>query len=378
MVYVTGSVIPMALLQDLEPPSKRGDKKTNILFQKTAKIKNYILNIFSKLAPAFFLLGSIRKTSVIQISEKKSEFSENLLPVYKFSKEHLPHLVVGVIAFVVITSNFVIRFAEANVNEYMVSDPGNEINLAAQANEYTPLLKNSAEAVEKAYAAPTDEFAQTTTTVDTVYTEREEPLPDNSASTVYYTVRNGDTLTTLGWKFQVKVATIKYANDMDTDLIKPGQQLKVPQAGYEVSANQIAAKQKEKLAAANRSTAYRTSSTSRSSYSVVSHSAGSRNNSYPYGYCTYYVATRRAVPSNMGNAKNWLYSASQNDMKTGSSPAVGAIVVTTESKWWGHVAYVEDVSDGYITISEMNYNGWGVTNRRTLPANGGVVRGYIY
>lgn len=372
-----GSVIPMALLFDLEPPESSGDKKTNILFQKTAKTKNYILKIYGKLAPAIFLLGSMGRKSAIQLSDKKSELADNLLPVYNFSKEHLPHLVVGVITFVVITSNFVVRFAKANVNEYVISDPSNQINLAAQANEYTPLLKNSAEAVEKAYAAPTDEFAQTNTTVDTVYTEREEPLPDNSTSTVYYTVRNGDTLTTLGWKFQVKVATIKYVNDMDTDLIKPGQQLKVPQAGYEVSANQIAAKQKEKLAAANRSTAYRTSSTSRSSYNVVSHSAGSRNNSYPYGYCTYYVATRRAVPTQWGNAKSWLNSASRSGYGTGSSPAAGAIVVTSES-WWGHVAYVEDVSDGYITISEMNYNGWGVTNRRTLPANGGVIRGYIY
>ena len=85
MVYVTSLVISMALFQDAEPPLSKGDKKTNILFQKTAKIKNYILNIFSKLAPAFFLLGSIKRKSAIQISEKKSEFSENLLPVYKFN-----------------------------------------------------------------------------------------------------------------------------------------------------------------------------------------------------------------------------------------------------------------------------------------------------
>jgi surface antigen len=44
----------------------------------------------------------------------------------------------------------------------------------------------------------------------------------------------------------------------------------------------------------------------------------------------------------------------------------------------GHVAYVEQVSGGTITISEMNYRGWGVVDRRTLSAYGGVVRGYIY
>lgn len=359
----------MALQEDLEPPHNKGDKKTNILFQKTAKIKNYISNISRKLAPAFFLLGSLGRKKALDLSEKKSEFSENLLPVYKFSKDHLPHLVVGVIAFVVITSNFVVRFAKANVNEYLVSDPSNQINIASQANEYTPLLKNSAQAVEKAYAASSDEFVQTTTTVDTVYTVREEPLPDNSVSNVYYTVRDNDTLTTLGLKFKVKLTTLKYLNNLDSDLIKPGQQLKIPPAGYEVPASQIAARAQTKLASA-------TKSSSSKSVKSVSHLAGRRDNGFPYGYCTWLVASKRAVTWT-GNAKAWLTNASRAGVPTGSSPAAGAIVQTSES-WWGHVAYVEEVSDGYITVSEMNYNGWGVVDRRTIPISSGIIRGYIY
>ena len=367
----------MALLQeDFEPPLIEDNQKTKNLSQKSSKIKNYFSNIFSKLASAIFLLGSQIKKIPNLLRGIGSVFVKSALPIFTLTRNHLPHIAIGFITFVVVVSNFVVRYAEGHVNDFLVVEPGSEINLARDAEKYTPMLKDAANSVEIAYAAPTDEFAQTTTTVATVFTEREEPLPDNSGSSVYYTVRDGDTLTMLGWKFNIKITTLQYINDLDTvDLIKPGQQLKIPQSGYEVSASALAQRQKEKLAAANKTTNLKSSSSSKSI--SVNRAAGSRNNGYPYGYCTYYVATKRAVPSSMGNAKNWLSSARSNGMATGSSPAAGSIVVTGES-WWGHVAFVENVSDGYITISEMNYNGWGVVNRRTLPANGGVVRGYIY
>ena len=367
----------MALLQeDFEPPLSEDKQKTKNLSQNSSKIKNHLSNIFSKLASAIFLLGSQTKKVLNFLGKFRVNFINSALPIFAVTRKYLPHIAIGFITFVVVVSNFVIRYAEGHVNNYLVVDPGNEINIAKDAEKYTPMLKDAARSVEIAYAAPADEFAQTTTTVATVYTEREEPLPDNSGSSVYYTVRNGDTLTVLGWKFNVKIATLQYVNDLDTvDLIKPGQQLKIPQSGYEVSSSAIAQRQKEKLAAANKSTASKTTTSSK--LVTINRAAGSRNNGYPYGYCTYYVATKRSVPSSMGNAKNWLNSARSNGMATGASPEVGAIAVTGES-WWGHVAFVEDVSDGYITISEMNYNGWGVVNRRTLPANSGVVRGYIY
>jgi surface antigen len=79
----------------------------------------------------------------------------------------------------------------------------------------------------------------------------------------------------------------------------------------------------------------------------------------------------------MGNAKNWLNSARGDGMSTGSTPAVGAIMVSSES-WWGHVAYVESVNGDSFTISEMNYAGWGVVDRRTVSVESGEVRGFIY
>lgn len=92
-------------------------------------------------------------------------------------------------------------------------------------------------------------------------------------------------------------------------------------------------------------------------------------NGYSYGYCTWYVASRRSVPSNWGNAVSWYYNAQASGFGVGSAPAPGAIA-------WehgNHVAYVESVSGGMVTVSEMNYwsngGGWNRVSYRTVPAS---------
>ena len=65
--------------------------------------------------------------------------------------------------------------------------------------------------------------------------------------------------------------------------------------------------------------------------------------------------------------------------KIGKTPAAGSIIVTTENRYYGHVALVEKVNgNGTITVSEMNYEGWGKVDRRTLDAGSRVIKGYIY
>lgn len=96
-------------------------------------------------------------------------------------------------------------------------------------------------------------------------------------------------------------------------------------------------------------------------------------NSYDYGQCTYYVASRRAV-GNWGNAGAWLSNAIAEGHSTGSVPAPGAIAWSP-----GHVAYVESVSGGQVTVSEMNFwgngGGWNIVSYRTVPAGAFT---YIY
>lgn len=102
-----------------------------------------------------------------------------------------------------------------------------------------------------------------------------------------------------------------------------------------------------------------------------------RGNSFPWGYCTWYAAARRPDVSWRGNASEWLYNAQAQGRATGRIPAVGAILVTNES-WWGHVAIVEAVNGDQVTISEMNYQGFGVISSRTISNSNPVIKGYIY
>jgi len=98
---------------------------------------------------------------------------------------------------------------------------------------------------------------------------------------------------------------------------------------------------------------------------------------FPYGYCTYYVSQKRTITWS-GNAGTWLSGAKSAGVETGNKPKAGAIVVTAEGGKVGHVAYVESVDGDQITLSEMNFKGYGIVSSRTIPASSKFIRGYIY
>lgn len=367
----------MALHNDCDPlpkTGKTGIKKTKKLFQTYSKIKPNI-NDITKLANAIFLMGKKLFPLKNIIIGAEIKVRKELLYFVEKIKFSLPHISISVVALVVLTSNLIVKYAKA---DYTVSypDPASEIAFAANIDGFTPIIQNDAVGADKAYQNSTEAFMATNTSINTQITQREEPLPDNTATTVSYIVRNGDNLTALGWQFGVKLATLMYLNNIDNaNLVKPGQTLKIPPRGYEVSSSAIAKKEAEKQKKLASSKSGSSLSSTSSKNIQVRTAVGSSKNGYPYGYCTYYVATKRFVPSNWGNAKNWLNSAKRAGYSTGNQPAVGAIGVTPES-WWGHVVYVESVSGDSVTFSEMNAVGWGKTSRRTLPVS--AFRGFIY
>lgn len=109
-------------------------------------------------------------------------------------------------------------------------------------------------------------------------------------------------------------------------------------------------------------------------------SAAPLADNFPYGQCTYYIASRRAV-SWGGNAVEWWWSA-RGHRPEGQVPVEGAIVVFNIG-WVGHVAYVEHVNlDGTFVVSEMNYRagggGWGRIDFRTISASDPSILGFIY
>ncbi|MEK7447295.1 MAG: LysM peptidoglycan-binding domain-containing protein [Patescibacteria group bacterium] len=225
-----------------------------------------------------------------------------------------------------------------------------------------------------------------------------------------YIVQNGDTLSTIAAKFSLTSSSIRWANNIeDSDSVKPGQKFLIPptigvlylvQEGDSLesiagrfggSVAMIVAQNDlygEDIKAGMRimipdgvgpeeaepepepEPAVPTQRTRVASYS------GSSYNRFPYGWCTYYVASRRNVPWS-GNAGDWYWNAQRSGYSVGRAPSAGAIMVTGESGW-GHVAYVESVNGGSFTVSEMNYNGWGVVSRRTISAGQVPLYGFIY
>lgn len=248
--------------------------------------------------------------------------------------------------------------------------------------------------------------------------------PEEDGGVKIYTVESGDTVSQIAAAHNITINTILWANDLDNvDSIKPGDKIFIlPVAGLnhtvksgetiESIASQFKA-DKDKIIAFNdlpangrldvgqeivipggqREVPQATDSSlgSRRQYAtggtstVTESAAGWRKlegkagtgHRFPYGYCTWYIAQRRYVPWG-GNAGTWLYHAKSMGYKTGKAPAKGAIVVTTDNARYGHVALVEKVGDGTITVSEMNYKGWGKTNTRVIPTSSRSIRGYIY
>jgi surface antigen len=181
-----------------------------------------------------------------------------------------------------------------------------------------------------------------------------------------YTVQSGDTAASLASTYDANAAQILSYNNDETNGLTPGAKIIIPD-GVKPQPVQAA------VAAVNTpATKY---SSGGSAAPLTHYAGGSSANSYDYGYCTYYVATRRSVPAFWGNAVDWYYNAQASGFSVGSVPEAGAIA-WTGAGYDGHVAYVESASGGNVTISEMNGTaGWGRVDTRTVPASSFL---YIY
>jgi surface antigen/LysM repeat protein len=240
-------------------------------------------------------------------------------------------------------------------------------------------------------------------------------LLDEGADVAVYEVKEGDSVSSIANDFDITVNTILWANDIeDADMIKPGDKIFIlPVAGvkhvvkegdsiediaeeYEAEKEEIIAfnelpadgsiedgdeliipgGEKETPAALQKRDYYSSgvAGSGRNPSIIDRNPAGGHR--FPYGQCTWYVAQHKYVPWG-GNAGTWLYNARAYGVETGKTPKVGSIIVTSES-WYGHVGIVEAVSGNSVTISEMNYKGVGITNKRTLNAGNRVIKGYIY
>ncbi|HVB53448.1 MAG TPA: CHAP domain-containing protein [Candidatus Acidoferrales bacterium] len=100
-------------------------------------------------------------------------------------------------------------------------------------------------------------------------------------------------------------------------------------------------------------------------------------NPFPWGQCTYWVASQRYVPWS-GNAINWWVNAQADGALEGQVPVMGAIAVF-DNGYDGHVGFVTKVlPNGTWVQSEMNVDGLGVEDSRTVSPTMGYLVGFIY
>ncbi len=186
-----------------------------------------------------------------------------------------------------------------------------------------------------------------------------------------YTVKKGDTIDSIADKYKADKSKIISFNDLPANgELKDGQEITIPDGQKEIIAPPVTA---PILPSGN--IAARPYESFDSIGKKLSGNAGA-GHSFPYGYCTWYVAQKKYVPWS-GNAGTWLYHAKSMGYATGRAPRVGAIMVSSES-WWGHVAIVESVKGGEFTVSEMNYKGFAKKSYRTVSTSSRVIKGFIY
>lgn len=148
---------------------------------------------------------------------------------------------------------------------------------------------------------------------------------------IVYTVKSGDTPASLAQRYHADEGLIITYNDAEVNGLVPGEQVIIPNGHVQPVIT----------------------------YGAFYATYG--GNGYDYGYCTWYVASRIAVPTNWGNANTWALYAALSGWTVSSTPKAGGIAQTSAG-WEGHVAVVEAVSsDGtMLKYSDMNgLAGWG-------------------
>ena len=150
---------------------------------------------------------------------------------------------------------------------------------------------------------------------------------------IVYAVKAGDTSQSLAQKFNANAAQITAFNDAELSGLITGEMIVIPGGSVQIQAAPT--------------------------YNFY---AQYGSNGYDFGYCTWYVASQIAVPSNWGNASSWAYYARLSGWNVSNAPTIGAIAQTPYVDYGqGHVAIVVAISaDGSsIEIRDMNNYGDG-------------------
>lgn len=192
-----------------------------------------------------------------------------------------------------------------------------------------------------------------------------------------YTVQDGDTTQKLAERYKSNEQRIISYNDLELSGLKPGTRIVLPGGNLP---------QSERPGYSAPSSGYNSGSSSIVPQNGFTRAyIGSEGNRYAYGYCTWYAFNRRAelgrpIGGMWGDAVSWGSYAQSAGFRVNNTPSVGAVL---HAPWvaapYGHVAVVESVgADGSIVVSEMNYAGWNIVSQRTIGAGTASSYNYIH
>lgn len=229
-----------------------------------------------------------------------------------------------------------------------------------------------------------------------------------------YIAVSGDTISSVATKFNVTSDTIKWSNGLTAEKIAIGKELLIsPRNGivytvkqgdtpesladrYKANKDLIIAFNDAEVSGLPLSERIvipdgvqpQPTRTAGRGYATGGFSFGTEplwgSNGYDRGYCTWYVANKRAaigrpVPGNLGHASWWKANAQRAGMTVGNVPAVGAVAWKVPNDNYGHVAIVEAFyPDGSMLISEMNVAGWNRVSSQVISAQGVGTYSFIY
>lgn len=175
----------------------------------------------------------------------------------------------------------------------------------------------------------------------------------------FYTIKEGDTLTSISKLYSVDLRRLWAANTTLTnpDVIEPLQSLRIPENEEVLPEREMPVT----MVSANLS-----SETLRNSPP-----GGGFSNTYDFHSCTWHAKEMRPdLPNSLGNAYSWVSRAQALGIPTGYEARAGAV-----GQQGNHVVYIISMSGDRVYLSERNYDWNGSYRERWALASDFV---YIY
>lgn len=205
---------------------------------------------------------------------------------------------------------------------------------------------------------------------------------------VLYSAKDGDTVESIASKYKSDAAQIISFNDLELSGIKTGESIVLPNGELPMQERPGYAAPVQIASGAPSYSGSSSASGLVNGFSPITMTAA--GNAYAFGNCTSWAYERRVqlghpIGSYWGNAATWDSLGRAAGYVVDKNPTVGSVFqmpafIDAYTGVYGHVGIVESVNpDGSIYISEMNYAGnFNRVTYRTIPAAQAALYNYIH